>query len=157
MAERTPRIAREVPSLWKQVEANGTTKDKLLLLLPDIAAAEAKRQTRSEDKEGWEYLCDMLRHWITKPKNNNAKDPSATPYWVSWDWAMKFERAKKEYELFIAPDTEKSQIVNVAARQKLGKILKRNNLLRNEWTEFDFINSPWTEWEDKYHTSRLVV
>lgn len=133
---------------WELVGVDKLTR--LLLCLPDIAAAMAEKQDTPEDRQGWLYLREMFFHWFSgrTPDGGNTE-----PFWVDWNWVMRFARAKGRYKAFIDPMVpELPYIADPGAQRQLGVILERNNYLKGAGGKFDFIDTPWTEWEDKYHT-----
>ena len=141
------------------LQLNCSELEKLLLCLPDIAAAEVARAGQKgnpADAQGWWYLREMFYHWFSGRGNDNA-DASTEPFWVDWDWVMSFERAELAYAEFtdLIPSVE-AQIMNYRARQQIGAILRRNGLLQNRRVDFDFTAAPWPEWRDKYHTLKVV-
>ena len=147
--------------LGDNVEKKGTTTDRLINCLPEIAAAMAERLSVPEDRQGWLYLHGMFRRWLSGTGNDN---PAACtePFWVSWEWAMSYRRAAYAYALFIDPAYEEEQqsrnIYSQAALDKLGEILCREGYLNPEEkvVNFDFIESDWRRWEALYFTLRSV-
>ena len=147
-----PTDADRFASLWGEPSATLSPTEQLLLCLPKIAEAEAGRRPLPNDQRGWLYLREMFRRWFSRVASTDAQ-ACGTPFWVSWDWIMAYERARIRYEVFTNSLYEAERhIFNLAARQQLGRILQRRGCLREERTAFDFISLPWTDWEDAYHT-----
>lgn len=66
---------------------------------------------------------------------------------------MAYPHAHTRYKVFTNSLYEATpHILNAAARQKLGDILKREGYLRDERTNFDFTSALWEDWERLYHT-----
>lgn len=128
---------------------------RLLLCLPQIAESMAEKAGNSNDAQGWLYLQSMFEHWFSGKSSKYGKE--GEPFWVDWEWVMRFKRAHYAYAMFVDPNSQESpHIANAAALQQLGRILQRNGYLTDRPRDFDFINTPWTEWEDKYHTLTTV-
>lgn len=134
----------------------------LLLCLPKIAQSMGGKADNTRDAQGWLYLESMFHHWFSE-----KGDKDGEPFWVDWQWIMQYARAREYYQLFIRPtlpiiptpdsgDDPHPNITNWGAAQQLGKIVTRQAeckaLAKGEHWDFDFISSPWPQWEDKYHT-----
>lgn len=152
-AAKFAAVAEAIAAALATDESPQAAKDSLLLCLPNIAKAMADRQARPEDAQGWLYLHDMLQRWFSGAASTDA-DHCGTPFWVDWDWVMKFGRASARYTIFTEiPQQLDPHVVNVPALIQLGKILCRKGYMDPEKRmDFDFTNLPWTEWEDVYHT-----
>ncbi|WP_288956930.1 phage baseplate assembly protein V [uncultured Desulfovibrio sp.] len=145
-------------ALWGKPPADTSDLDKLLLCLPEIAAAMAERQSNAADRQGWLYLREMFLRWFTGAANDNA-DACTEPLWVDWEWIMSFERAWEAYENFCGKGQIMDlhyQILNGSAQDSLGRILQREGYLGDAPMPFDFIQSPWARWEALYHTLKPV-
>ena len=144
-------------ALWAEASASASELDRLLLCLPDIAAAKAERQPTSEDRQGWLYLREMFLRWFTGVASMDANSCHEA-FWVAWEWAMSYKRASYAYARFIDPAYEEEQrernIYSQAALEQLGLILCREGCLdpAKEAVDFDFIQSDWRQWEAFYHT-----
>ena len=73
-------------------------KDKLIMCLPKIAAAEARRES-GVDRQGWLYLEALMRKWRSKPayaisdgEAGKFDNGGQEPYMVEWDWLMQYAR-----------------------------------------------------------------
>ena len=122
-----------------------------------------ERQTSKEDKQGWLYLREMLLRWFSRRTDTGIQPYGEEPFWVDWDWVMKYFRARYSYLSFIDPAYDENtphynSIYARAALEQLGVILCRENYLdpTKDVIEFDFINSNWRRWEDLYHTLNSV-
>ena len=148
----TPTDADRFASRCETSLATLSPTEELLLCLPKIAGAEAERCPLPEDRQGWLYLREMFLRWFSRVACTDAQ-ACGTPFWVSWDWIMSYERARIRYNVFTNALYEAERhIFNGAARQQLGRILQRRGCLREDRMAFDFISLPWSDWEDAYHT-----
>jgi hypothetical protein len=166
-------------ALRRVLESRATDKDKLLLCIPDIALVMAEKENDENERQGWLYLRSMMMKWLMGMVNRDAKQDNA-PFWIDWDWVMGLKAStplrwgqtplgkvpypgllsasspKQEYEAFVHPETESFAISNLAALISLGRILKRDGMLRVAVEHFNHISVPWNEWEAKYHSYRRV-
>lgn len=144
-------------ALWGKPPANASDLDKLLLCLPEIAAAVAERQPTAEDRQGWLYLREMFLRWFTGAAGMDANSCDEA-FWVAWEWVMSYKRASYAYARFIDPAYDEEQrernIYSQAALKQLGIILCREGCLdpAKQAVDFDFIQSDWRQWETFYHT-----
>ena len=153
LPEVSPTYEDDFTIQWGDRPKDLSPKERLLLCLPEIAAAEAERQDRKEDKQGWLYLREMFLRWFSSRTDTGIQPYGGSPFWIDWDWVMAYPYAHTRYKVFTNSLYEATpHILNAAARQKLGDILKREGYLRDERTNFDFISTPWEDWERLYHT-----
>ena len=145
--------------LAQEVARRGSEIDKLILCLPEIAAAMAEKAQSFADRQGWLYLHEMFLKWLRGEANSNA-DYCSAPVWIDWNWVISFQRIREDYAAFTAhPPSGISlgpNVANGAALQSLGRILEREGYLKNYTTSFNFIDSPWQRWETLYHTHMPV-
>ena len=157
LPEVPPTYEDDFTIQWGERPKDLSPIERLLLCLPDIAAAEAERQDRKEDKQGWLYLREMFLRWFSSRTDTGVQPYGEEPFWVDWDWVMAYPYAHAFYKVFTNSLYEATpHILNAAARQKLGDILKREGYLRDERTNFDFTSAPWEDWERLYHTLTSV-
>ena len=151
------REEKRFDALWGEAPADATELDRLLLCLPEIAAAVAERQPTPEDRQGWLYLREMFLRWFTGVASMDANS-CAEAFWVAWEWVMSYKRASYACARFIDPAYDEEQrernIYSQAALKQLGVILCREGCLdpAKEAVDFDFIQSDWRQWETFYHT-----
>lgn len=150
---------RSFERLCELVQREGTKLDKLLVCLPEIAAAMAERTKTFADRQGWLYLHEMFLKWFSGPANSNAEN-CKEPFWVDWNWVMGFPRIRHDYDEFVQPPPlemlHAPNVRNWYALESLGRILKREGFLTGGRSRFDFINAPWQQWEDLYYTLKKV-
>ncbi|MDR3361315.1 MAG: DUF6402 family protein [Desulfovibrio sp.] len=134
---------------------------RLLFCLPDIADNMASQAGNAADAQGWLHLRSMFHHWFGG-KASTASG-ATEPFWVDWDWIMRYARAFAAYVAFTmnveqlpAEEQQANNIYNAAARDSLGRILCRDGYMRDGRTDFDFTVLPWTEWQAAYHTHIAV-
>lgn len=140
--------------LWLDKGVDKLTE--VLLCLPDIAESMATQANNADDAQGWLYLQSMFEHWFSG-RDTNTSGSNPDPLWVDWEWVMGYKRAQYSYAMFVDPNSQEApHIANPAALQQLGQILQRNCYLTDKPRNFDFITTPWTQWEDKYHTLSAV-
>lgn len=138
--------ARHVASLRTAVDAGGSDTEKLLLCLPDIAAAEAERQNNANDRQGWLYLHDMFEQWFGGPGNEDALN-NPRVFWVDMDWVLSYERAATAHKEICSS----SYLFSPKAQQQLAIILQRDGkLLPDARAEFDYTAEEWTHWQAGY-------
>ena len=131
----------ETADSLKGLEGN----DELLLCLPEIAEAEATRCPLSNDAEGWRYLKSMFHKWFSGPANEKP-ETNKEPFWVDWNWIMSYGRARMAYDGFCAP----YRMFNVPGKDSLITLLKRDNLLNDSYTHFEYISADWETWKPNY-------
>jgi len=131
-------------------------KDKLIICLPEMANAEAERES-GPDRQGWLYLHDMFEKWFSGPANTDAKN-NPEPFQVDWDWVMQFLRARNAYNMFtsVGAGTEPNNIYNKASRAQIGSYLQRDGKLTDRREEFDYTALPWPEWYGRAFNYRSV-
>ncbi len=144
--------ARHVASLRTAVDAGGSDTEKLLLCLPDIAAAMAEEQSNANDRQGWLYLHDMFEQWLGGPGNEDALN-NPRVFWVDMDWALSYIRAHRAFsELCV-----KSYLFSPNARLQLVRILQRDGKLLPEGrVDFDYTDRDWTHWQADYFQQTTV-
>ena len=132
--------------LRQQMEQSGKPEEKLLLCVPDIAAAMAEQQDRPEDREGWLLLRRLLRRWFAGVECDDAlKSPDVV--WVDLDWVLQFQRAWSAYELIISEDgllTEKSRL-NLEYVLNIDKKFSPDSRV-----EFNYITDDHRQWNRRY-------
>lgn len=149
---------RRFERLYELVRREGTELDRLLVCLPEIAAAMAERTKTFADRQGWLYLHEMFLKWFSG-QGNAVPENCDEPLWVDWDWIMRFERARKALSAFVAcPPASRPNIYNDKSQESLGAILCEHGFLdaTKQQIAFDCINSPWQQWEDLYFTGKEV-
>lgn len=149
---------RRFERLYELVRREGTELDRLLVCLPEIAAAMAERTKTFADRQGWLYLHEMFLKWFSG-QGNAVPENCDEPLWVDWDWIMRFERARKALSAFVAcPPASRPNIYNDKSKESLGAILCEHGFLdaTKQQIAFDCINSPWQQWEDLYFTGKEV-
>ena len=163
LPEIPPTYEDDFTIQWEERPKDLSPIERLLLCLPEIAAAEMERQTSKEDKQGWLYLREMFLRWFSSRTDTGIQPYGEEPFWVDWDWVMKYFRARYSYLSFIDPayDDNTPHYNSIYARsalEQLGVILCRENYLdpTKDVIEFDFIHSNWRRWEDLYHTLNSV-
>lgn len=140
----------------ESLSANASEKDKLLLCLPDIAAAVAERQTTAEDRQGWLYLREMFLKWFAGVANEDP-DTGGEPYWIDWNWFVSFPRGRSVYENFISPPRVAGAVCSDAALRQLAEIVCCNvDFGSSSTATFNFIDTHWSEWERLYHNQAMV-
>lgn len=140
-------------SLYEEPPLDATDLDKLLLCLPEIAAAEAKKTWLANDKKGWLQLKDMFHRWFSGPANSNA-EAYPNVFWVDIEWVLSYRRIAIAYDYMIRDEF----LFHPKAQQTLAEILFRDGFLRDEPSSFDYTNPtlhpneklPWREWKDGY-------
>lgn len=127
-----------------------TEADKTILCLPEIAEAEAGRQSNAKDAQGWLYLSDMFKKWIGGKANDNPYDVGTKPFYVDMDWVRSYPYAEEMFQdAVIRSRTE-------AARNSLIGSLRKAGLLTSKREEFDFIKCDPHDWKKYYHQYSVV-
>lgn len=123
-----------------------TKIDEIILALPDIANNVSVSFEEDNDQQGWLYLANMAKKWLTgKSEIVTSKTPIARKdqiFDISWDWGNTYAKIQNGIASFLSesdPDAE-YRIFNKASQASLIQILKENNLLYSGAT-FDFINT----------------
>ena len=132
-------------------------KGNLIRAMPDIAAAEAARESNEDDAQGWLYLRDMFKKWLSGPANADAA-ANPDPFWVDWDWIMRFWRAERSYDKFVSPIHSKGaqNIYNKPARNQLAVYLQEDGKFTAKREEFDYTTLPWQRWLSRSFNYRVV-
>lgn len=132
--------------------------DDIIRCIPLIASAQSGRAASRnvDDGIGWSYLSEMATRWLAGSYRPPLQVRSDVPFWVDFDWVMRYPRAKQEFEEFLVRDDASSRVWSQAARDTLGCILQRNDKLTYKKEFFDFINDGCSLWEDRHHSSRIV-
>ena len=144
-ADRFDAVKNRLPLLHALTDV-----DKLLLCLPEIAAAEAERQTGPQDRQGWIYLRDMLQFWFGKKAG--AWQANNEAFFISWDWAWSYQRVREVYAEFTQhPSEEPNRIFNAASRNKIVERLKTAGCFEGKGRSFDFLAADWGRYKDLYH------
>ena len=122
--------------------------DDIFFCLPLIADAMGNK-ANEKDRIGWHYLRDMFYKWLAG-KANDVPQNNPNPFWVDIDWVLRY--FPKEFLTITFPLKAKTD----KAIRSLNIILAREGYFEKRNKEFDFINSPWQEWE-KYYYQRFDV
>lgn len=117
--------------------------EDIFYCLPLIAEAMGNR-AGEKDRIGWHYLRDMFYKWLAGEANAEpAKNTS--PFWVDIDWVLRY--FPKEFLTITFP----LNAITERAINSLNTILAREGYFEEQDKEFDFINTPWQEWEKLYY------
>lgn len=122
-----------------------TDEEKIILCLPDIAENMATQADNAADCQGWLYLADMFRKWISGKANTVAKN-NPDPFVIDWDWAMQYkdEADAKDYLL--------ENAFNKNGQASLTKVLEDNlDLTAGGSIAFDFTGYSTPEELEKYY------
>lgn len=160
------RYDKAVYSLMKRKGEQISDEDRMIFCLPAIAEAMRDSEKDLNDRQGWEYLAVLLRHWICREARiheSKLEDESAfDPIWIDWDWVMNFDRAKNEYKRFACcinskNDSELNKTVfSSIALEKLTERLLKDNKFTDNKEYFNYIDSEWQYWEKNYYTYRAI-
>lgn len=119
-------------------------EDDIFFCLPLIAEHIGNNEFLEKDRQGWFYLRDMFYKWLCGEADTDAK-ANPSPFWVDMDWVLSYPLAYDWENKF--PDwVTKQEAIN-----QLSAILAREGYLTKQDCEFDFINTPWQEWEKLYY------
>ena len=132
--------------LRQQVEQSDKPEEKLLLCVPEIAAAMVEQQDRPEDREGWLLLRRLLRRWFAGVECDDAlKSPDVV--WVDLDWVLQYRRAQLAYNTIKTEDG----LLTVKAKNNLTAVLKADGkLLPQGRCEFNYITDDHRQWNGRY-------
>ncbi len=122
--------------------------DDIFFCLPLIADAMGNK-ANEKDRIGWHYLRDMFYKWLAGEANDVPQN-NPNPFWVDIDWVLRY--FPKEFLTITFP----LNATTARAIDSLNTILTREGYFEKRNKEFDFINSPWQEWE-KYYYQRFDV
>lgn len=161
------------------VQNRGDAVDALIMCLPHIARAKAQEYrvksgdaadsgdaSKSDEYEylaqAWDTLALMQEKWIAAPSSKVKADEGQECLWLDFDWLMNFPRFANAYQTFTAvpPIKGKSNILNDAAKESLGKYLCKQGYMRpGKNVAFDFIQDAqkWHDWKCDYHTSSPIA
>lgn len=118
-------------------------EDDIFFCLP-LIAEEMGNKANEKDRQGWHYLRDMFYKWLAGEANTDAKS-NPSPFWVDIDWVLRY--FPKEFLTITFPVNATTD----RAIEQLNKILAREGYFEEQDREFDFINTPWQEWEKLYY------
>ena len=137
---------RSFERLYELVRREGTELDRLLVCLPEIAAAMAERTKTFADRQGWLYLHEMFLKWFSGRANPDALlNPDVL--WVDMDWALSYTRVNMAYQRLSA----RTYLFSPQARAQLADILRRDGkLLPDAGCEFDYTIAEHTHWRADY-------
>ena len=141
----------------RELEKTATAKDKLLLCLPDIAKAEAERES-GIDRQGWLYLRSMFHRWFPGQASDDAH-ADCLPFLVDLGWVMSFSRARQSYGEFTDRNMSSDlyNIYNAESRRRIGKFLQEDKKLPEQGTTpFDYTAFNPTEYDHKEGRCRQV-
>lgn len=119
-------------------------EDDIFFCLPLIADAMGNK-ANEKDRIGWHYLRDMFYKWLAG-KANDVPQNNPNPFWVDIDWVLSYENAKKIWDKAID-----EKILNDVAQNGLKAKLERIGYIAEKRTEFDFINIPFSEWDNEHY------
>lgn len=140
------QTAARLESLALDVQTRGDDTDRLIICLPEIAAAEAEN-SNADNRKGWLYLHDMFEKWLAGSANNDALNYGGEPLLVDLDWALTYFRAWAAYEILITPYF----LFSESGKNTLTGILERDGKFSSSGiVGFDYINTPWTRWRPDY-------
>lgn len=155
--------------LAEDVKNRGSDHDKLIICLPEIAAAMARRARddgRKKDAIGLEKLSAFFEKWLSglpTPVSSNPEEyikfmQKIEPGMVDLNWVLEFPRAKEIYDEWIKLDGAPGTVLSPAAGQILGKRLCENGLLDPSQDEitFDFTSYAPEKFEDFYFNHVIV-
>ena len=118
-------------------------KDKLVLCLPEMAAAQAELEN-ADNRQGWLYLHDFALKWRSRrawvmpdDESNGGQEPT----FIDWDWLMKYKRFRDAVDEL----TTEQYLMKPDARKKLTKILEKEGAFAGQGTPFDHTILPWEE------------
>lgn len=143
-AQAARKERRRFERLYELVLREGTELDRLLVCLPEIAAAMAERTKNSADRQGWLYLHEMFLKWFSGPANSNAENCDE-PLWIDWDWLMRQEEARSLYTKL------KETILNENARRALARMLLRDGKFTKQREIFDYTAADPRQWAKAQH------
>ena len=123
-------------------------EDDIFFCLPLIADAMGNK-ANEKDRIGWHYLRDMFYKWLAGEANDVPQN-NPNPFWVDIDWVLSY--FPEEFLSVNFPNAAKNEKAIIS----LNNILAREGYFEKRNKEFDFINSPWQEWE-KYYYQRFDV
>jgi len=123
-------------------------EDDIFFCLPLIADAMGNK-ANEKDRIGWHYLRDMFYKWLAGEANDVPQN-NPNPFWVDIDWVLRY--FPKEFLTITFP----LNATTARAIDSLNTILAREGYFEEKNKKFDFINSPWQEWE-KYYYQRFDV
>ncbi len=118
-------------------------EDDIFFCLPLIADAMGNK-ANEKDRIGWHYLRDMFYKWLAGEANDVPQN-NPNPFWVDIDWVLRY--FPKEFLTITFP----LNATTARAIDSLNTILAREGYFEEKNKKFDFINSPWQEWEKLYY------
>ena len=132
-------------------------KDKLVICLPEMAAAEAER-VNARDRQGWLYLHEFTAKWLSKPAytiRDKMDNGGQDPFWIDWDWLMQYSRFREAVAALVQREEtgdgqdswQPEYLFSALARARLAQVLAADGLLQKSGA-FDHALPPWTEWRD---------
>lgn len=156
---QTSNAPAHLDSLAQDVQARGNDTDRLIMCLPEIAAAMAEKTSNERNKQGWLYLVSFFNRWLAGPGN---ADPfkGGEPAKVDWSWLEEFDRVKDGI------DDIKGKLFSEKAEKLLLDRLKRDGLLKGERCAFNYIQPArlldgvykpeWERWKESYFQSAEI-
>lgn len=125
---------------------------ELIICLPDILEAEAKRSEEKNDVEkakGYKLLRQVFIRWLAfKAQIGSENNPDTL--WVDWNWLLSEEKAKEAFEDL------KANLMNEAAQKALEEKLKKAGCFTNKMEYFTFISEIPKNWKADHHQHRTV-
>ncbi|MDR0476766.1 MAG: DUF6402 family protein [Desulfobulbaceae bacterium] len=112
-------------------------KDKLVLCLPEMAAAQAEREN-VDNRQGWIYLHDFVVKWLSKrsyiiPDADKFNLGGQEPTLIEWDWLMTYKRFRDAADEL----TTEKYLTEANAKKKLTEILENDGTFSEQVTFFD--------------------